>query len=221
MYQCGSIRFSRWPLVASRFMPCLLVLPMMVCWPARSLGASQQEGESALSVVKATLSGVFAILDNAQLQESQKRRRIEEIVATRFDYREMSKRTLASHWGRLAEPEQTEFVESFKMFLSDRYAGKIRDYAGEKVEYLGERMEGDFAEIRTKLVSDKTNYPLDYRLIKKEGKWYAYDLVVDGVSLVKNYRSQFERIIQSDSYEELVRRMKTRMLAEEQKAKRE
>lgn len=219
MYQCGSIKFSWWPLVASRFIPCVLALLVMACWPAQSVGASQQEAESALSVVKATLSGVFAILDNAQLQESEKRRRIEETVATRFDYREMSKRTLASHWRGLTEPEQTMFVESFKDFLSDRYARKIGDYAGEKVMYLGERMEGDYAEIRTKLVSKKTNYPLDYRLIKKEGKWYAYDLVVDGVSLVKNYRSQFDRIIRSDSYEELVRQMTNRTVAEEEKAK--
>lgn len=212
-------RFSLWSLFVSRFIPCLFALLMMVCWPTRSVGASQEGSESALAVVKATLSGVFAILDNSKLQESEKRRRIEEIVATRFDYREMSKRTLASHWRGLTDPEQTKFVESFKVFLSDRYAGKIGDYAGEKVEYLGERMEGDYAEIRTKLVSSKTNYPLDYRLIKKEGKWYAYDLVVDGVSLVKNYRSQFDRIIRADSYDELVRRMTNRTLAEEQKAK--
>ena len=192
---------------------------MLVGWPAWSIGASPQGSESALEVAKATLSGVFAVLDNSKLQESEKRRRIEEIVATRFDYREMSRRTLASYWGRLTEPEQTEFVESFKVFLSDRYAGKIGDYAGEKVEYLGDREEGNYAEVRTKLVSSKTSYPLDYRLIKKDGRWYAYDLVVDGVSLVKNYRSQFDRIIRTDSYGELARRMKTRTLVEEKRVK--
>lgn len=198
-----------------------LGLLVMLSLPAWSVAALQQGSESALAVVKATLSGVFAILDDPKLQESEKRRRIEEIVATRFDYREMSKRTLAAHWSRRTEPERTEFVESFKRFLSDRYAGKIRDYAGEQVEYLGERLEGDYAEIRTRLVSSKTNYPLDYRLINKDGRWHAYDLVVDGVSLVKNYRSQFDRIIRAESYEELVRRMNNRSLAEEQKAKPE
>jgi phospholipid transport system substrate-binding protein len=74
-------------------------------------------------------------------------------------------------------------------------------------------LEGDYAEIRTKLVSSKTNYPLDYRLMKKDGRWSAYDIVVDGVSLIKNYRSQFDRIIRADSYGELVRRMKDRSLA--------
>ena len=214
-YRC--LRPSARFLLASRSGMVVLALLVMVGVPTWSVAALQQGSESALAVVKATLSDVFAILDDPKLRESEKRRRIEEIVATRFDYREMSKRTLASHWARLTEPERTEFVDSFKMFLSDRYAVKIRDYAGEQVEYLGERLEGDYAEIRTKLVSSKTNYPLDYRLIKKDGRWYAYDLVIDGVSLVKNYRSQFDRIIRADSHEELVRRMKNRSLAEEQK----
>lgn len=217
--KCRFRKVSSWCLVVGRFIPCFLVFVTMVCWPAWTIGASQQGSESALAVVKATLSGVFAILDNSELQEAEKRRRIQAIVETRFDYQEMSKRMLASHWRRLTDPERTEFVESFKVFLSDRYAGKIGDYAGEKVEYLGERLEGDYAEIRTKLVSSKTNYPLDYRLINKEGRWYAYDLVVDGVSLVKNYRSQFDRIIQENSYGELARRMKNRTLAEEEMKK--
>jgi phospholipid transport system substrate-binding protein len=207
-------RFVSW------FVPLVLVVFVMLGVPALSVGAVQEESESALAVVKATLSDVLTVLDNPKLQESEKRRRIEEVVATRFDYREMSKRTLAAHWGRLTEPEREDFVASFRMFLSDRYAGKIRDYAGEKVEYLGERLEGDYAEIRTKLVSSKTNYPLDYRLTKKDGRWSAYDIVVDGVSLIKNYRSQFDRIIRTDSYGGLVRKMKNRSLAEEQQSKR-
>lgn len=195
----------------------LAVIFVMASWAASSVQAAQPTVESALAVVKDTLSGVLAVLNNAQLQESEKRRRIEDIVATRFDYREMSKRTLAAQWKRLTEPQQAEFVDSFKLFLSDRYAGKIRDYAGEKVEYLGERLDGNYAEIRTRLVSSKTSYPLDYRLIYKDGQWHAYDVVIDGVSLVKNYRSQFERIIRADSYNELIRRMKDRTLAQEQK----
>jgi len=184
-----------------------------------SFGSFQQGSESAHEVVQTTLSEVFAVLDNPKLKESDKRHRIEDIVATRFDYREMSKRTLASYWNGLSVEERTEFVDLFRAFLSDRYAGRIKDYSGEKVEYLNERVEGEYAEIRTKLVSGKVDYPMDYRLINKDGRWYAYDIVVDGVSLVKNYRTQFEKIIRANSYEELVRRMKDRTLAEEQRAK--
>jgi phospholipid transport system substrate-binding protein len=122
----------------------------------------------------------------------------------------MSKRALAAYWVPLTAGERTEFVELFKNFLSDRYAEIIEGYSGEKVDYLSERIEGNYAEVRTKLRSSKVEIPMDYRLHMKDGTWHAYDLVVDGVSLVKNYRSQFEKIIRSSSYQELVRRLRER-----------
>jgi phospholipid transport system substrate-binding protein len=120
----------------------------------------------------------------------------------------------------LSPAERTEFVELFKSFLSDRYAEKIEGYAGEQVHYLSERIEGNYAEVRTKLRSSKVEIPMDYRLYLKEDRWHAYDIVVDGVSLVKNYRSQFEKIIRADSYGELVRRLRERTVGEERKGKR-
>ena len=187
---------------------------------SNSVGLAQQNGaravsetdESPLETVKNTLTPIFAILNDHSLKMDDKRRKIENIVASRFDYREMSRRTLASHWNRLTEAERTEFVELFKTFLADRYADRIDEYAGEKVEYLGERREGQYAEIRTKLISSKVDYPMDYRLMQKDGRWYAYDLIADGVSLVRNYRSQFEKIIRTDSYSALVHRLKDRTL---------
>jgi phospholipid transport system substrate-binding protein len=101
-------------------------------------------------------------------------------------------------------------VKLFKGFLSDRYGNRIQNYSGEQVQYLGERREGQYAEVRTKLVSNKTEIPMDYRLVNKSGRWYAYDIVVDGISLVKNYRSQFEKIIRSSSYQELTARLRNR-----------
>jgi phospholipid transport system substrate-binding protein len=137
---------------------------------------------------------------------------LEDTIARRFDYREMSKRALASHWSRLTDEERTEFVNVFKGFLSDRYASKIEGYSGEKIHYLSERLEGEYAEVRTKLISSKVEYPMDYRMINKAGRWYAYDIVADGVSLVRNYRSQFEKILKTGSYEELVSRLKDHSL---------
>jgi phospholipid transport system substrate-binding protein len=143
---------------------------------------------------------------------------LEQVVAQRFDYAEMSKRALAANWIPLTNEQRDEFVDLFKSFLSDRYASKIEDYSGEQVEYLGERLDGQYAEVRTKLHSTKVEIPMDYRLINKAGKWYAYDIVVDGVSLVKNYRSQFTAIIRSSSYEELLNRLRNRTVAEDKKA---
>jgi phospholipid transport system substrate-binding protein len=183
--------------------------------------ASSTATESPTEVVRATLTEVFRILEDPTLKDTGKllprRRMLEEVIARRFDYAEMSKRALGAQWARLTEAQRKEFVEVFKAFLSDRYAGKIEGYSGERVQYLSQRLEGPYAEVRTKLVSDKTEIPMDYRLINKEGRWHAYDIIADGVSLVKNYRSQFEKIIRSDSYDELVVRLRNRTVAEEKK----
>lgn len=200
---------------------CLLAA--LVLW-IMAPDTSGQPDESPTEVVRSTLDEVFRILEDPKLKDPAKllprRRLLEEVIAARFDYAEMSKRALAAHWTPLTNEQRAEFVELFKSFLSDRYAGKIEGYAGEKVEYLSQRLEGQYAEVRTKLVSAKTELPMDYRLIKKAGRWYAYDIIADGVSLVKNYRSQFEKIIRADSYDELVTRLRHRTVAEEKKEPR-
>jgi phospholipid transport system substrate-binding protein len=198
---------------------CIALLGMCIAFalPA-SRAASAPPLESPTDVVRATLTEVFRILDDPKLkvpaQQASRRRLLEEVIAQRFDYAEMSKRTLASQWGRLTENDRTEFVEVFKAFLSDRYAGKIEGYSGEKVQYLSERLEGQYAEVRTKLLSTKVDIPMDYRLIYKNGRWYAYDIIADGVSLVKNYRSQFATILRAGSYQELVTRLRERTVGE-------
>jgi phospholipid transport system substrate-binding protein len=188
-------------------------------------GAGEEQTENPTEAVRATLTEVFHILEDPTLknpdQQARRRHMLEETIARRFDYREMSKRALASHWNRLTDAERTEFVDIFKGFLSDRYAGKIEGYSGERVQYLSERQEGEYAEVRTKLISSKVEYPMDYRLINKAGHWYAYDIIADGVSLVRNYRSQFDKIMRSESYEELIKRLRNRTVAEETKKKRD
>ncbi|TKS61253.1 MAG: organic solvent tolerance ABC transporter substrate-binding protein [Nitrospira sp.] len=196
-------------------------LAVLVCSVA--FGALPQDSESPTEVVRATVTEVLRILKDPALKDPAKlmprRRMLEVVIATRFDYAEMSKRALAAYWTPLTNEQRAEFVNLFKAFLSDRYAGKIEGYSGEQVVYLGERLEGQFAEVRTKLLSGKVEIPMDYRLMNQAGRWYAYDIIADGVSLVKNYRSQFEKIIRSDSYEELVQRLRDRTVVEEKKAK--
>ena len=115
------------------------------------------------------------------------------------------------HWRKLSQAEKTEFVTLFQRFLSNSYAGKIDGYAGEQVQYLGERIKGNFAEVRTKVVSDKLEIPLDYRLLKNSDNWRVYDVIVDGISLVKNYRGQFARIIKSSSYKGLIEKLRSKV----------
>ena len=188
-----------------------------------AFGSPGQPTESPTEVVRTTITEVFRILEDEKLKDPAKRipRRhmLEEIIASHFDYMEMSKRALAANWTPLTANERAEFVELFKSFLSDRYAEKIEGYSGEQVHYLSERIEGNYAEVRTELRSSKVEIPMDYRLHMRDGTWHAYDIVVDGVSLVKNYRSQFDKIIRSDSYQELVRRLRARTVGEEKKKK--
>ena len=194
----------------------LVVLVWFIAFTAVAHGS-----ESPTEAVRGTVDQVIHILEDPALKDPAKlmprRRMLEEVIATRFDFVEMSKRALAAYWVPLTAAERTEFVEVFKKFLSDRYAEKIEGYSGQQVVYLSERIEGSYAEVRSELRSEKTNIPLDYRLLLKEGRWHVYDLIADGVSLVKNYRSQFQKVIRDSSYQELVKKLRERTLADETK----
>lgn len=200
-----------------------LALPLFLVALTYSLafGLTGQTSEPPTEVVRSTLTNVFRILEDEALKDPAKliprRHMLEEVIASHFDYAEMSKRALAAYWVPLTADERAEFVECFKSFLSDRYAEIIEGYSGQQILYLSERTEGNYAEVRTKLRSSKVEIPMDYRLYMKDGTWHAYDLVVDGVSLVKNYRSQFEKIIRSDSYQGLVRQLQARTVVEDRK----
>ena len=194
-------------------------ISLILGWTPAGSGQAAPEHATPTAVVRETLDAVFHILDDQQLKGpghlTQRRHLLENIIAERFDYEEMSKRTLAAHWKPLNPSERQEFVQLFKAFLSDQYAARIEGYAGERVVYLSERTVDGYAEVRTRLVSDKLDFPMDYRLTNKGGTWYAYDVIVDGVSLVMNYRSQFGKIIGESSFQELLRRLKERRVSEE------
>lgn len=195
---------------------------LVLVWPGVLVAAAGPE--TPTEAVRGTITQVIRILEDPALKDPAKlmprRRMLEEVIATRFDYAEMSKRALAAYWPPLTEAQRAEFVELFKSFLSDRYAERIEGYRREQVAYLSERIEGTYAEVRTELRSEKTTIPIDYRLLMNEGRWHAYDIIVDGISLVKNYRSQFQKIIRESSYQELVKKLRERTLTEEKKTKR-
>jgi len=202
--------------------PIRQVVQLIVLGLSLFVGTLGFAAESPTEVVRTTINEVIRILNDDSLKSPAKllprRRLLEQVIAQRFDYAEMSKRALAVHWTPLTKEQRDEFVDLFKGFLSDRYASKIEGYAGEQADYLGERLDGQYAEVRTKLRSSKVEIPMDYRLINKGGRWYAYDIIVDGISLVKNYRSQFDKIIRSGSYEEVVRRLQNSTVGEDKKS---
>ncbi|NKB81013.1 MAG: ABC transporter substrate-binding protein [Nitrospirales bacterium] len=191
----------------SRFMIAGIILSLWVIQPVSAF-----ELGSATEALKQTIDKVLVVLANETFKSpDQAQARIialEEAIAERFDYQEMGKRTLSHHWKKLSDEQRQEFIELFRHYLSHTYAGNIDGYAGEQVEYLKERRKGDFAEVQTKVTSPNLQIPLDYRLLKKTRQWRVYDVIIDGISLVKNFRGQFNRIIQSSSYEGLLSKLR-------------
>lgn len=166
-----------------------------------------QAGE-ATDAMKGTIEEVLRILADKDLKQpskaNERRQMLEKVVGERFDYREMSRRALGAPWNNLSDKEKDEFVSLFQTLLVNTYADKIESYSGQGVHYINERTEKDYAEVRTKVLTGKTDIPLDYRLLHRDSIWRVYDVVVDGVSLVNNYRGQFTKILRTSSYADLV-----------------
>ena len=164
--------------------------------PPLSRHIQQLENELGLTLFVRHRQGVTLTEPGRQL--------LEKVVGERFDYEEMSRRSLGAPWNNLSDKEKQEFVSLFQTLLVNTYADKIESYTGQGVHYLNERREKEYAEVRTKVLTGKTEIPLDYRLLNKDSGWRVYDVVVDGVSLVNNYRGQFSKILRNGSYADLV-----------------
>jgi phospholipid transport system substrate-binding protein len=176
------------------------------------LGASGAWAGAPTEVVRGVIERGLDILKNPAYSKSQKHQMVKNIVDPHFDYREMAKLSLGATWRSLSGGQQDEFVRLFAELLEASYADKIDKYAQRvKIDYTGEIPEGDRVEVRTVVVRPNDRFPLNYRLIQEAGTWKVYDVVIEGVSLVSNYRSQFSRIIHQSSYAELVRRLKTKV----------
>jgi phospholipid transport system substrate-binding protein len=145
-----------------------------------------------------------------QRQARQERRsEVRRVAAELFDLDEIARRALSRHWTARSPEEQAEFVRLFTDLLERTYLGRIESYSGEKIIYLGESMDGPFATVRSKVVTRRrTETPLDYRLHLRDGRWKVYDVLIDHVSFVATYRSEFSRILQKEPYAALVDRLR-------------
>ena len=188
-----------------------LVLALSVVGVASHLPA---ETGSATEAMKGTIDQVLKVLKDESLKTPERVQErfeiLEGIIAKRFDYQEMGKRTLGKHWRKLSEADRDEFVHLFQRLLSKTYAGNVDGYSGEQVEYLKERKKGNFAEVQTAVASEKSTISIYYRMLKSTDVWKVYDVVIEGVSLVKNFRSQFGRIIEAESAKGLLEKLRTK-----------
>ncbi|AJE04795.1 MlaC/ttg2D family ABC transporter substrate-binding protein [Geobacter pickeringii] len=185
-----------------------LLLGFAISTPAFAQGTPTE-------VVKKAVDEVIRIVSDKELKKPQnepkRRQGLKKAIGAVFDYGEMAQRSMARHWKERSAPEKKEFTELFETLLENSYAGKIESYNQEKVVYGKEIVEGESAEVRSRIITTKRDeYALDYRLMKKGGKWMVYDVVIEGVSLVANYRTQFNKIITSEGYPALVKKLRAK-----------
>jgi len=177
-----------------------------------AVGVAPMAAGTPTAAIKTTIKQMFVILNDEELKTpgraEERRQQLEKVIGNRIAYDEMAKRSLGPQWAQLNEEERQEFVRLYAQLLRDTYSSRFDRYSDEKVEFLQETLQGDYAEVRTRLTSSKFTLDVDYRMLQRAGDWRVYDIVVDGISLVHSYREQFNKIIRTYSYEELVAKLR-------------
>ena len=165
--------------------------------------------------VRGSIDRVLQVLSDPELKKeaktAERRTMIRTVASEIFDFTEISQRSLARHWPARSPAERQEFVQLFGDLLEHSYITKIETYSGEKIQYAGEVPDGDQAVVKTRIVTKQgTEIPVDYRMFLKADRWRAYDVNIEGVSLVSNYRTQFNTVIQRTGYPDLVTKLKAK-----------
>lgn len=163
--------------------------------------------------LKQTVDQVIKIMADPALADKPdvRRTQIRKVAENIFDYQDTARRALGQHWSARTPQQQQEFVKLFADLLDRSYISKIEVYHGERVKYVGESIDGQESVVKT-LISTKqgSDVPVDYRMHLQNGRWLVYDVIIEGVSLVSNYRTQFNKIVQTESYEALVQRLRAK-----------
>jgi len=190
------------------------VMAIGVVWLLMVVGPPVEAGIPT-DQLKSGTDRVLKLLQDPELKKpwkvDERRKQIRSVANEIFDWQETGKRALARHWQARTPQQREEFSTLFADLIERSYVSKIEAYSGEKILYLGEAIEGDQATVHTKLVTkSNTEIPIDYRMHARGDKWLVYDVLIEGVSLISNYRTQFNKIITTSSYQELVKKMKSK-----------
>ena len=164
--------------------------------------------------LKQTVDQVVKILSDPALaaQPEVRRTQVRKVAESIFDYPDTARRALGPHWNARTPQQQQEFVKLFSDLLDRSYVSKIELYQGERVQYVGETIDRDDATVKTLIATKKAgdSIPVDYRMHLRDGRWLVYDVIIEGVSHVSNYRTQFNKIVQTESYDALVARLRAK-----------
>jgi phospholipid transport system substrate-binding protein len=178
-----------------------------------ALAAAVASAGAPTEQLKSSVDQVIKLLDDPALKDrpAERRAQVRKMVDDIFDYPDTARRALGNHWNARTPQEREEFTRLFGDLLDRAYISKIDLYQGEKVKWIGETIDGSDALVKTTILAKSgSDVPVDYRMHPKDGHWRVYDVVIEGVSMVSNYRTQFNKIVQTESYDSLVQKLKAR-----------
>ncbi|PIQ99464.1 MAG: toluene tolerance protein [Nitrospinae bacterium CG11_big_fil_rev_8_21_14_0_20_45_15] len=193
-------RLSNW--LCSWFLAVVLIL-------APSMVSASQITED----LKVTIDAVIKIVTdpNYKKDATARREKLRELFGKRFNYKQMVIRSLAKDWDERTPEEREQFIGLFRQLLEKSYAGKLESYKDEKIVYLDEQVKGEYALVKTQIIRNDATIDVDYKLFNEDGEWRVYDFVIERVSMIRNYRSQFTKIIRKDSYSGLVAKLEKKI----------
>ena len=189
-----------------RFCIHMVVISLMINLTVASVCFA---GSEITNKLKNTINKVISTLKDEALKNDLPARRaiLRNTINDQFNYRQMVMRSLAKNWDVRSAEEQQLFIALFKSLLENSYANKLESFSDEKINYLDEVVKGEYALVKTEVVRKATTVGVDYKLVRENGVWQVYDFVIEGVSMVRNYRAQFTKIIHKHSYEVLVQKL--------------
>ncbi|MFV0421216.1 ABC transporter substrate-binding protein [Oleidesulfovibrio sp.] len=208
---------AMWSYVRQALGVTLLCFGLVVCMHG---GAFADAGTEAKEALESSLNGIISKLGSDEFKNDETREavraEIEKLIRRSFDFEEFSMRTVGPRWRTFTDEQRKKFAEAFEALLRSSYTDKLESYNGENVEYAGERAskDGSRVEVATNIIQGDKKIPVAYRMLHK-GEWVVYDVLVEGISLVKNYRTQFQELLRSETPDELIHRI--HLKAEEMK----
>lgn len=208
----NSKRFLRRRAFGIFTLTALLVLTLS---PSRFLVPARAD-EDPMTVVKTTVNQALEVLRDTSSPLAQRQDKLRQIVSQTFDFKEMAKSALGYHWKELTPAQQEEFTNAFVAFIEDSYLSKINDYHNQQVNFLKVTNDGpQYAQVNTDIVqpNGKDAIHVNYRLLKEDGTWKIYDVTVDAISIIANYRNQFNRVMNSKGYDTLIKDLKAKQAA--------
>lgn len=186
------------------FMPILFGLMM-------TLASTVFAVDNATDSLRMSVESIIGILKDTGLDQPAKREKIRVVIAERFDFRAMSQRTLATNWRKASKEEQQQFVELFAKLIQNTYISRVEAYTNEEVKYASDKVTKNRAVVDTLIVTSSAEIPVTYKLYLKDDRWLVYDVNIEGVSLISNYRNSYHEIVKRDGFSGLLAQMEQKV----------